>query len=170
MRRSIAVLFVIALAASVALAQANNSAVGTYKLNVKKSEFGKMPAPKSEKLVILDDKDSSLKWRASGVGPDGKPFNESFSGAFDGKPYPVKGGGEFVTGAFTRGADGVKIEWKMKDGSTATETSTMQGDSMTNKMTVAGETSTLVFDKVKTAAGAKGEGGDKPAAKPAAKK
>ncbi len=166
----IVVCVVLVCVAACALAQ-QPSAVGTWKLNLSKSDFGKQPAPKSATIVITDDKDNSLKWTYKYVAADGKVTNDSFAGAFDGKPYPVKGDPMFATGAFTRKGSDISIAWKMKDGSTETETSTMSGDTMTNKTSGKSGATTQVWERVKTASAMAAKAGQKKSpVTPAAKK
>ncbi len=117
-------------------AAAQGRALGTWKLDVQKSDFGKMPPPRSLRLRITEDTPTALKWEASGTGPDGKPMHESFSGAADGKPYPITGA-EGTTVAYTRGANDVQATMTMKGGGTLNETITLSDDNKT--MTVKGE-------------------------------
>lgn len=138
------------------------SAVGTWKLNLKKSTFGKMPAPKSETLTITQDDDKGIKWHTKRVGADGKVISESFAGAYDGKAQPVKGSDQLATAAFSKAADGIHIAWKMKDGTTMNSVSTMDGNTLTDKSPDV----TWVWERAAASAS-----GAKPAEKkPAAKK
>jgi hypothetical protein len=135
MRKKLCFALILALGlATVAMAQ-DKSVVGTWKLDVKKSSFGKGPAPKSGRLVITDDKDTSLKWKYTEVGADGKAETMSYAGAFDGKQHPVTGAPTmYKSAAFTRTPSGeIDITWTKADGSTETETSTVEGNTMTNK-------------------------------------
>jgi hypothetical protein len=106
-RTTILVCNIVLLAALIVIAQSQHSAVGTWKLNVQKSDFGSVPAPKSMTIVVTEDSKNKVAWKANGVGPDGKKINESYSGSVDGNANPVKGSptGE-QTVAYTRNADG----------------------------------------------------------------
>ena len=75
------------------------NAAGTYKLNLKKSDFGKMPKPKEVILKVADTKDPILKYSVTGTDDKGQPINVEFDGACDGKPYKEMGpqGGSTVT-------------------------------------------------------------------------
>ena len=55
-----------------ALAVSGKSAVGTWKLDVKKSSYQSMPAPKFEQLVISTDQPDATKWNLKGISADGK--------------------------------------------------------------------------------------------------
>jgi hypothetical protein len=129
--------------------------VGTWELNVAKSDFGKTPPshiPKSETLVIMPTtSDTDRKFTMRGVGPDGKPFEMSFDGATDGKFHPTGDNG--ASFAFLQ--DG---SWAVKDQSgnvveTGSTTVSDDGKTLTSKIvrrTPDGEiTSTAVYDRVK---------------------
>jgi hypothetical protein len=77
-----------------------NSLVGTWKLNLAKSAWDKIPAPKEDTLVVIQDDVTGLKWTASGVSADGDSF--SFEGAADGKDYPMKSPNNEAVIGFTR--------------------------------------------------------------------
>src|SRR5438105_2343489 len=109
MRKAMAVLMVMALVMclSVVVVAADESAVGTWKLNVKKSDFGKMPAPKSATLKVVEDNDKSLKWSYTEVLADGKTQTMSWAGAADGKPRTITPAGtDYKSAAFTRKGPG----------------------------------------------------------------
>jgi hypothetical protein len=134
-----------------------NPYVGTWKLNVAKSDFGKMLAshiPKSETLVIMaGNSEDDRKFTLRGVGADGTPFQMSFDGVADDKPYPTTGdpyGGSF---AFLKSGG-----WEARDRSgnvveTGTSSVSDDGKTLTNKAvhkTPDGDmTTTMVYDKVK---------------------
>jgi len=67
-----------------------NPLVGTWKLNVAKSQFDLGPAPKSliRKVVAQGD---GVKYTFDGVSADGKPISYGFSVNFDGKDNPIMG-------------------------------------------------------------------------------
>jgi hypothetical protein len=66
------------------------SLVGTWKLNLAKSVWGNIPAPREDTLLVTQDDGVGLKWTASGVSANGERFSFSFEGATDGKDYPMK--------------------------------------------------------------------------------
>src|SRR5258706_6958401 len=124
MRKAMAVLMVMAMVmclSAVGVA-ADDTHVGTWRLNVKKSDFGKNPPPKSGTLKVFVDTDKMLKWSYTEVAGDGKSSTMSSAAAVDGKPHPLAGNSGYKTAAFTRKGPGeLDIAWTMKDGSTATE-------------------------------------------------
>jgi hypothetical protein len=130
-----------------------NPYVGTWNLNVAKSEFGRTPAlyiPKSETLVILaGNSDYDRKFTLRGIGANGKPFQMSFDGAADDKPHPTPGGGSL---AYLRSGGWVVRD---KNGSVVeTGTSSISDDGKTLANTAVHKTpggdvnTTLIYDKV----------------------
>lgn len=81
---------------------ARKSLVGTWKLNLAKSVWGKIPAPKEDALVVTQDDDMGLKWTAAGVSANGEQFSYSFGGAADGKDYSMKSPNNQAATGFTR--------------------------------------------------------------------
>jgi len=79
----------IALWASPASAAVSNIS-GTWKLDVEKSNFGKRPKPKNATLLV-EHNEPSIKYSVTGTQGDGKPLKIEFSGAIDGKEYPLVG-------------------------------------------------------------------------------
>lgn len=147
MRRAVAAMFLVAVFAGAATAQEQGSMVGTWTLNVAKSDFGKQPAPKSATLQLTDDRDTSLKWTFTQIKADGTKLAISYDGAFDGKPHPVTGDPNLKSATFTRKGDTAEIVWTMADGTTMRETSTIQGNVMTNRETTPDGTVTTVFER-----------------------
>jgi hypothetical protein len=136
-------LCLVAFAALDAGAATSRSAVGTWKLNVSRSSYGNMPAPRYEKLVITTDKPEAVKWMLTGASADGKTYISMYEGPVDGKdrPYGNSQAGNRI--AYTRTASG--LDWVVKnksgavietgsgllspDGSTLTLKGTTQGPS-----------------------------------------
>lgn len=73
-----------------------------WKLNLAKSVWGKIPAPKEDTLVVTQDDDVGLKWTAAGVSANGEQFSYSFEGAADGKDYSMKSPNNQAVSGFTR--------------------------------------------------------------------
>ena len=99
-------LCLLALAAVNASAATSRSAVGTWKLDVSKSSYGNMPAPKFEKLVVTTDKPGAVKWILTGASADGKTYVSMYDGPIDGNDRPF---GDSTAGnniAYTRTASG----------------------------------------------------------------
>jgi hypothetical protein len=96
-------------------------------------------APKSQVLKVTKDDGTNLAWSMTWVDPKGKTQKMSWSGAYDGKERPAKGGG---AASFTKGSENsTKVSYKEKDGSTGEETCTVSSDKkkMTCKGTVKGK-------------------------------
>jgi hypothetical protein len=94
-------------------AWADRSAVGTWKLDVAKSSYGNMPAPKFEQMVVTTDAADSLKWSLKGVGAEGKSYISSYDGLTDGKFHPMMNSEGSETVAYTR--TGSTLSWIVKD-------------------------------------------------------
>jgi hypothetical protein len=113
------------------------SSVGTWKLNVSKSSFGNMPAPKFEQLVVTSDTPESLKWNLKGVGADGKSYISSYDGPTDGKAHHMMSSEGSSTVAYTRTASGMSWVVKDKNGSVI-ETGSGQLSADGNTLTLTG--------------------------------
>jgi hypothetical protein len=98
--KNILVALMLLLAASrLSLAAAENPLMGTWKLNESKSKY----APGSDKnttITYTAAKGEMIKCTAVGVDKDGKPIHWTWTGRFDGKPYPIKGSPAFDTLAY----------------------------------------------------------------------
>ena len=114
---------------------------GTWKLDVEKSNFGKRPKWKNGTLQV-EHKEPSLKYSLTGTQADGKPLKIEFSGAIDGKEYPVVGSpyaskvsitrvNHSTTKAVATSADGKTVE-------TSTLTVSKDGKKLMRKGTVKG--------------------------------
>lgn len=136
------VLVLVALAAVNAAARVEGSAkssVGTWKLDISKSSFQNMPAPKFEQLVIMADTPELLKWSLKGVLADGKSYFSSYDGPTDGKEHPMMSNEAASTIAYQRTANAVN--WVIKDKSGAVmETAAGQLSPDGNTLTVTGVT------------------------------
>ncbi|HKC12451.1 MAG TPA: hypothetical protein VKI41_10500 [Vicinamibacteria bacterium] len=80
---------------------AEDSNVGTWKLNLAKSKYSPGPAPKSQTLR-LEAAEDGVKYTADGVGPDGKPTHQEFTAKYDGKDYPFAGNPDADTISYKR--------------------------------------------------------------------
>jgi len=98
----IAILLLANVAAALGQKPPRKSLVGTWKLNLTKSAWGKIPAPKEATLVVTQDDDTGLKWTAVGVSANGEQFSYSFEGAVDGKDYPMQSPNKEAVIGFTR--------------------------------------------------------------------
>ena len=74
-----------------AFAQGPNPLIGTWKVNLAKSNFSPGPPPKSQTRTYTQNGDG-LKFAAVGVNADGSAQNnQSWAAHFDGKDYPMVG-------------------------------------------------------------------------------
>jgi hypothetical protein len=74
--------------------QEKHSAVGTWKVDIAKSDFGSDPKPKSITVVILKDTPEMLSWRVRGMDKQGRVFAYSWKGPEDGSMHPVMQNGK----------------------------------------------------------------------------
>jgi hypothetical protein len=126
----------------------SNPLVGTWKLNVAKSQFDPGPAPKSLIRTVVAQGDG-VKYTFVGVSADGKPISYGFSVNFDGKDNPIMG-------SIPSGADTISAQ--RKDPNTF-EASLKKGGNVigTSKVTVSkdGKVTTVDSNGI-NAAGVKG--------------
>jgi hypothetical protein len=85
----VAVFVLAAVASAPAFAQ-SNPALGAWKLNVEKSKFTGMTAPKELTRTLEADGDS-VKYAFTGTAADGSSLSYGFTLKYDGKDYPVTG-------------------------------------------------------------------------------
>ena len=71
----------------------SNPAVGTWKLNLKKSKPGGAPLPKSETLTV-EARGDGVKVDYDGLDADGEGFSYGYLANFDGKDNPMSGSGQ----------------------------------------------------------------------------
>lgn len=142
-RRSYGILItglcLLTLAVIVAEAETSRTAQGTWKLDVSKSSYEKMQAPKYEKLVVMTDKPDAIKWLLTGAAADGKSYVLSYDGPVDGQARPFGNSEIGNTIAYTRSAGG--LGWTVKDKSGAVlETGISQLSADGNKLILKGTT------------------------------
>jgi len=105
--------FCLAFLAADAGAATGKSAVGTWKLDLAKSSYDKMTAPKGEKLVVMTDKPDAIKWLLAGASADGKTYTSTYDGPVDGKAHPYGNTAVGNTISYVRTQSG--LEWVVKD-------------------------------------------------------
>jgi hypothetical protein len=93
-KRTILVLVALLLTATATFAA--NPLMGTWKLNEGKSKFAP-GATKNTMVTYATAKGDMIKCTVDGVDKDGKPIHWTWTGKFDGKPYPIKGSPSFDT-------------------------------------------------------------------------
>jgi len=82
-------LTVAALFAVVAVCFAADVNMGTWKLNEAKSKIN--PGAPKNTMVVIAAAGDSMKVTVDGIGADGKPAHNEWTGKFDGKGYPITG-------------------------------------------------------------------------------
>lgn len=105
---------ILAVFAVGALAESPPAFVGTWKLNLAKSDYGGQTPPRVvvQKHEAVGD---ALRQITDGIGADGKPFHTEYTAKFDGKEYPVTGGPSGETIALKR-IDARTFEWTWRNG------------------------------------------------------
>ncbi len=105
----------LSIGASLALLTSRASAeppppyVGTWKLNLAKSNYGGQTPPRSA-VHKHEAVENGLRQVIDGVDADGKPFHFEYTAKFDGKEYPVTGGASGDTIAIER-IDAHTLQW-----------------------------------------------------------
>ena len=75
--------------------------LGTWKLDVEKSQYRPGPAPKSQ-VSVWTATGKAVKITTKGVGADGKPTSQDTTVRYDGKDYPTIGNPDYDTTSFRR--------------------------------------------------------------------
>jgi hypothetical protein len=112
----VAIVVLAAMASAQLFAQAN-PLFGTWKLNLAKSKYTGMPAPKEMTRTVEADGDA-VKYTNSGTAADGSPTSFNFSVKFDGKDYPITGKAPYGADMIAiKKVNDYKYEAKLKKGS-----------------------------------------------------
>jgi hypothetical protein len=98
---AIAILAVVASGPLLAQSQ-SNPLVGTWKLNVAKSQYSPGPAPTSLTRTVVAQGDG-MKYTMEGVAADGTKLAYGFTVKYDGTDFPI-------TGSMPGGADSIAIK------------------------------------------------------------
>jgi hypothetical protein len=80
---------VVAVFAVVAVCLAADVNIGSWKLNEAKSKIS--PGAPKNTMVVIAAAGDSMKVTVDGIGADGKPAHNEWTGKFDGKDYPITG-------------------------------------------------------------------------------
>lgn len=148
------VLLLAVLLVSVAVVYAaDDPQMGTWKLNEAKSKIS-AGTPKNTTVVYAAAGDS-VKVTVDGVGTDGKPAHNEWTGKFDGKDYPVTGDSSVDTRSYKKVNDKtLELSNKKAGKVTTTGTATVSADGKTRTLKLHGTDatgtkyeSTLVYDK-----------------------
>lgn len=112
--------------------------VGTWVLNVAKSNYTPGPAPKAQTSVYAAA-GAGLKVTTTGTSADGKPTTGEFTVAFDGKDHPAKGNPDWDAVSSKR-VDSHTIEFTRKKAGKVVQTATsvVSKDGKTRTITATG--------------------------------
>jgi len=148
--RSLAVAFLLCLLA-ISLAFAQNSNMGTWKLNEAKS---KIPAGAGKTTTVeYTAAGSDIKITTDGVNAQGQPAHSEWTGKFDAKPYPVTGDPDVTYRAYKSKGDRTLLFANMNGNKTVSNGRIQvakDGKSRTVEMTYLGSKkihAKLVYDK-----------------------
>lgn len=154
MKRMICLLtFAMLFAAASACVAADDPNMGTWKLNEAKSKYS--PGAAKNTLVVYEAAGDSVKVTVDGVGADGKPTHNEWTGKFDGKDYPLTGDPTADTRSYKK-IDARTMELTNKKGGKPVVTGkiTVSADGKSRTVAVSGTdasgkkvTSTAVYDK-----------------------
>jgi hypothetical protein len=134
--RSLPVIVGVAVWISSGQAQAEDSIVGTWTLNVAKSTYSPGPPPKSL-TVKFEAAGDGIKSTADTVAADGTTTHTEYTANYDGKDYPLKG---------TKDADTVSL--KRVDANSTVRTDKKAGKvvrTYTRKLSADGKTMTTTI-------------------------
>ena len=92
---------------------ADDAFTGTWKLNEAKSKMAPN-APKNN-TVVYEAAGDNVKITVDGIGSDGKPTHDEWTGKFDGKDYPVTGNPNSDMRSYTK-IDEHTLEFNVKKG------------------------------------------------------
>jgi hypothetical protein len=134
---------------------AQDSNIGTWKLNVAKSRFSPGPAPKSQTLTYEAWGTDGVKFTARGVGADGKATRWEFRAKYDGKDNPFTGNSDADAIALKRiDANTIQAITKMKGKITGNTKVVVSADGKTRTLTQTGKnargqdvSNLVVYDK-----------------------
>jgi hypothetical protein len=145
--------FAMLFAAASACVAADDPNMGTWKLNEAKSKYS--PGAPKNTLVVYEAAGDSVKVTVEGVGADGKPTHNEWTGKFDGKDYPLTGDPTADTRSYKK-IDTRTMELTNKKGGKPVVTGkiTVSADGKSRTVAVSGTdasgkkvTSTAVYDK-----------------------
>lgn len=121
-----------------AAAQAPNSHIGTWRVNVAKSKYDPGPAPQSQ-TVKYEASVGGLKLTSDGVDGKGAKTHAEYTAKFDGKPYAFSGNAnaDMIT---LKQVDARTLEssWTLRGKPTITTRSTVSADGKSRSATQTG--------------------------------
>lgn len=146
-------LSMVVLFAVVAVCLAADVNIGTWKLNEAKSKVS--PGAPKNTMVVIAAAGDSMKVTVDGVGAEGKPAHNEWTGKFDGKDYPITGDPAADMRAYKPVNDHTLALTEKKGGKTTnTGRVVVSADGKTRTVTVSGTDAngkkmsiTFVYDK-----------------------
>ena len=154
MKRMICLLsFAMLFAAASTCLAADDANLGTWKLNEAKSKFS--PGAAKNTSVVYETAGDSIKVTVDGVGTDGKPSHNEWTGKFDGKDYPLTGDPAADTRSYKKiGARTLELTNKMGGKVVVSGKIVVSADGKSRTVSISGTdadgkkvTSTAVYDK-----------------------
>jgi hypothetical protein len=154
MKRMICLLtFAVLFAAASTCLAADDANLGTWKLNEAKSKFS--PGAPKNTSVVYEAAGDNIKVTVDGVGADGKPSHNEWTGKFDGKDYPLTGDPSADTRSYKKiGARTLELTNKMGGKLVVSGKIIISADGKSRTVSVSGTdasgkkiTSTAVYDK-----------------------
>lgn len=143
---------IISIALAAAAGAADDSMMGTWKLNEAKSKIAPS-APKNHTVVYAAAGDQ-IKVTVDGKDGEGKTLHSEWTGKFDGKDYPVTGDNTADTRSYKKEGKDLELTNKKAGKVTVTGKIVVSADGKTRTVTInltdaKGEkiTSTAVYDK-----------------------
>jgi hypothetical protein len=145
--------FAVLFAAAPACFAADDANMGTWKLNEAKSKFS--PGAPKNNSVVYEAAGDSIKVTVDGIGADGKPTHNEWTGKFDGKDYPLTGDPSADTRSYKKvDARTMELTNKKAGKPVVTGKITVSADGKSRTVTISGTdasgkkvTSTAVYDK-----------------------
>ena len=150
--KTIGLTFILCLAAGAFCLAADDSMMGTWKLNEAKSKIA--PGAPKNNTVVYSAVGDQIKVTVDGTDSDGKSIHSEWTGKFDGKDYPVTGDATADTRSYKKEGKDLELTNK-KDGKvTVSGKITVSADGKTRTVTLSMTdakgtkvTSTAVYDK-----------------------
>jgi hypothetical protein len=141
MRARTIVLDLVLCFVGIAMCFAQDAHMGTWKLNEAKSKLS--PGSPKNTTVVYEAVGDNVKVTVDGIGSDGKPTHNEWTGKFDGKDYPVTGDPNSDMRSYTK-IDDRTLGLNVKKGGKVTISGRIvfSADGKTRTVTVSGTDST----------------------------
>ena len=129
---------------------AQDAQMGTWKLNEAKSKIA--PGTPRNTKVICEAAGDNVKVKVDGIGSDGKPTHNEWTGKFDGKDYKVTGTTDYDTRSYIpAGKHSLSMTIKKGDKTVITGKVAIAPDGKTRTVTTTGSEPSMnneaVYDK-----------------------